>query len=196
MKGVGLNGFWKREDDLEQRLRRERPVLPAGPVAALMRLIDSSRSQPMRSFRLGLAAAVSAVMLVALAAFGGLGYAASSVKEAVQAAVHIAAPHTPAQSLPNSAAAQYGAKVDICTVQPNGKQHTISISENAAASFLRTHPKAYLGSCGAFRPKGSTPNVCVRLGPGHFVAIWVRPSIVSAYLGRNFGAHRTTTGKC
>jgi hypothetical protein len=135
-------------------------------------------------------------MLVALAAFGGLGYAASSVKEAVQAAVHVAKPNAIAQPLPNSAAAQYGNKVDVCAVQPNGKQHTISISENAVASYLRTHPQAFLGSCGAFRPKGSKPNVCIRLGPGRFVAVWVRPSIVPAYLRRNFGSHRTTTGRC
>ncbi len=160
-----------------------------------MRHIDASRTQPRRSFRLGLAAAVSAVMLVALAGFGGLGYAASTVKEAVQAAVHVAVPQT-VQPQPSSAGAQYGAKVNVCTVQPNGKQHTISISENAVASYLRTHPKAFLGSCGAFRPKGSKPNVCVRLGPGKFVAVWVRPSIVAAYLRRNFGAHRTTTGRC
>jgi hypothetical protein len=191
-----LNGFWQREDELERRLRRDRPVLPAALVAAVIRNIDTSRRRPRRSFRLGFAAAVSAVVLVALAAFGGLGYAASSVKEAVQAAVHVARPHTLAQPLPNSAAAQYGAKVEVCAVTPNGKQHTISISENAAASYLRTHPKAYLGSCGAFRPKGSKPNVCIRLGPGQFVAVWVWPSIVSVYLSRNFGSHRTATGRC
>jgi hypothetical protein len=191
-----LNGFWKREDELERRLRRERPVPSAEFVAALMRRIGASRTQPRSTFRLGLAAAVSAAMLVALAAFGGLGYAASSVKEAVKAAVHVAAPNTVDQQLPSSAAEQYGEKVLVCTVQPNGKQHTISISENAVASYLRTHPKAYLGSCGAFRPKGSKPNVCVRMGQGRFVAIWVKPSIVTSYLRRNFGAHRTKTGRC
>jgi hypothetical protein len=193
-----LNRFWEREDELERRLRRERPVPPARLVAALMQRIEALSQHPRRPFRLGLAAAVTAAILVALTLFGGLGYAASSVRDAVQAAVHVVAPtsHTLAQPVLSSAAAQYGEKVLVCAVEPNGTQHTISISKNAVAAYLRTHPKAYLGSCGAFRPKGAKPNVCVRLGSGSFVPIWVRPSIVSTYLRRNFGAHRTTTGRC
>jgi hypothetical protein len=140
------------------------------------------------SFRLGLAAAVSVGMLVALAALGGLGYAASSVQHAVRAAVQVVGPSAPQradQPRLSAAAAQYGNKVVVCVVTPNGKQHTISISQNAVASYLRTHPKAYLGSCGAFRPRGAKPNVCVRLADGTFAPIWVRPS-VQTHLGRNF----------
>jgi hypothetical protein len=191
-----MSSFWKRKDELEGRLRRERPVAAPALVDALIRRIDAAATRPRSSFRLGLAAAMSAAMLIALAAFGGLGYAASSIKEAVKAAAQVAAPNHAAQPLANSAAAQYGAKVTVCTVEPNGKQHDISISQNAVAAYLKTHPKAFLGSCGAFRPKGSKPNVCVRLGPGRFAPVWVRPSQVNGYLKRNYGAHRTTTGKC
>jgi hypothetical protein len=191
-----VKGLSRREDWLERRLRRERPVLPAPRVADLMRRIDGPRAEPSHAFRFGLAAAASAAVLVAVAAFGGLGYAASSVKHAVRTAVQVAVPEKSARPLPSSAEAQYGAKVTICHVTPNGKQHNITISENAVAAFLRTHPKDYLGSCGAFRPKGAKPNVCVRMSPGRFVAVWIPPSKVPAYLKRNYLSHRTRTGTC
>ena len=89
-----------------------------------------------------------------------------------------------------------GAKVTICHVTPNGKQHNITISENAVAAFLRTHPRDFLGSCGAFRPQGAKRNVCVRLGPGRFVAVWVPTRKVPAYLRRNYRSYRTSTGTC
>lgn len=156
-------------------------------------------SRQRSSFRLGLAAAVSVGMLVTLAALGGLGYAASSVQHAVRAAVQVVGPSTPQradQPQLSSAAAQYGNKVDVCAVTPNGKQHTISISENAVASYLAHHPQAYLGPCSAFRPRGAKPNVCLRIAGGTFVPIWVRPSIVTRYLSRNYLSHRTATGRC
>ena len=191
-----MKGFSRRESRLERRLRRERPVLPASRVAELMRHIDAPRTQLRGAFRLGLAGAVTAAMLVAVAGFGGIGYAATSVKEAVRTAVHVAAPSKAEEPLRSSADAQYGAKVTICHVTPNGKQHNITISENAVAAFLRTHPKAYLGSCGAFRPQGAKRNVCIRLGSGKFVAVWVPARRVPAYLRRNYLSYRTTTGAC
>jgi hypothetical protein len=191
-----VKGFSRRESRLERRLRRERPVLPASRVAELMRHIDAPRTRSRGAFRLGLAAAVTAAILVAVAGFGGIGYAATSVKEAVRTAVHVAAPGKAEEPLRSSAEEQYGARVTICHVTPNGRQHNITISENAVAAFLRTHPKAFLGSCGAFRPRGATRNVCVRFGPGKFVAIWVPPGKVPAYLGRNYLSHRTSTGTC
>jgi hypothetical protein len=193
-----VKGFSRRESWLERRLRRERPVLPAARVAELMRHIDAPRTQPKPrgAFRLGLAAAASAAVLVAVAGFGGLGYAATSVKEAVRTAVQVAVPGKADQPQQSSAEAQYGAKATICHVTPNGKQHDVTISQNAVASFLRTHPQDFLGSCGAFRPAGAKPNVCVRLGPGKFAAIWVPPGKVAAYLRRNYLSHRTRTGRC
>ena len=191
-----MKGFSRRESWLERRLRRERPVLPASRVAELMRHIDAPRTHSRGAFRLGLAGAVSAAMLVALAAFGGLGYAAVSVKDAVRTVVQVAVPVKVSKPQQSSADAQYGAKVTVCHVTPNGKQHEVSISENAVAAFLRTHPHDYLGSCGAFRPQGAKPNVCVRLGPGKFAAIWVPPGKVAAYLRRNWLSHRTRTGTC
>jgi hypothetical protein len=191
-----MSGIWRRQDELERRLRRERPPMPARLANPLLQRIEATRARRARSFRVGLAGALSVAMLIALASFGGLGYAASSVQHAVKAAVQAATPSSNQQPQLNSAAAQYGAKVAICTVQPNGKQHTIVISQNAAASYLRTHPKAYVGSCGAFRPRGAKPNVCVRLANGSFVAIWVKPSVVNDYLKRNYRSHRSKNGRC
>lgn len=198
-KGGQLSGFWKRQDELERQLRRERPAPPARLVDALLQRIEGTRAQRERSFRLGLAAAVSVAMLIALAAFGGLGYAASSVQHAVRAAVQVVTPtQKQASDQPqlNSAAAQYGKKAVVCVVTPNGKQHTIEISQNAVPNYLRTHPQAFLGSCGAFRPQGAKPNVCIRLADGTFVAIWVKPSVVTTYLKRNYLSHRARNGRC
>jgi hypothetical protein len=194
-----LSGIWKRQDELERRLRRERPAPPAPLVNELLQRIEATHAQRERSFRVGLAAAASVGMLIALAGFGGLGYAASSVQHAVRAAVHAVTPtQKQASDQPqlNSAAAQYGNKALVCAVTPNGKQHTISISENAVPNYLRTHPQAFLGSCGAFRPRGAKPNVCLRLATGKFVPIWVRPSIVTTYLKRNYLSHRSKNGLC
>jgi hypothetical protein len=194
-----LNRFWKRQDELERRLRRERPVPPALLVNTLLQQIDATPGRRRSSFRLGLAAAVSVAMLLALGAFGGLGYAASSVRHAVQAAVHVVGPtkkETPDQPVLNSAAQQYGPKVLVCAMTPDGRQVTASISQSVAAAYLQTHPKAYLGSCGAFRPRGAKPNVCVRLANGKFVPAWIRPSAVPAYLRRNFRSHRVVKGHC
>ena len=195
-----MTGFFKRGDDLERRLRSERPA----PRAEFMsRLAERIESTPHRrsSFHLGLAAAVTAVMLVSLAAFGGLGYAASSVTHAVQRAVQVVAPaHHAANAAPtaafNAAAAQYGGKSSICTVEPNGKQHTITISNNAVASYLATHPRAYRGSCGAVRPRGAKANVCIKLKPSRYSAVFVPTRLVRGYLKKNFGSFTTKNGKC
>jgi len=194
-----LKRFWNRQDELERRLSN-RPAPPPRLVDTVLRQFGTATPSRQRSsFRLGLAAAVSVGMLVALSALGGLGYAASSVQHAVRAAVQVVGPSTPQradQPTLNAAAAQYGQKVTICHVTPNGKQHTVSISQSAAASFLAHHPKDYLGPCGAFRPRGAKPNVCIRLADGTFAPIWVPPGRVSTYLGRNYLSHRTATGRC
>jgi hypothetical protein len=191
---------FKRRDDLERMLRRDRPTPPAEFVESLARRVVASPPGRRGTFRLGLAATVTAVLVVSLAAFGGLGYAATSVKHAVHTAVHVVTPekhHAAKAAGFNSAAAQYGGKVNICVVNPNGKQHTISISENAQASYLRTHPRAYPGSCGAFRPRGAKANVCIRTDvKGKFAAVFVPAGQVQSFLKRNFQSFTTKNGKC
>jgi hypothetical protein len=75
-----------REDRaLERRLRRERPAPPA-------RLLEALDAPARRTGRLGLVAALTAAMLVAVASVGGVGYAASSAERVVAAAKRAVTP--------------------------------------------------------------------------------------------------------
>jgi hypothetical protein len=193
--------IWRKRDglsELARELRATRPEPRREFVRALAQRVDDAHARrPARALRLGLAGALTAAMLVALAAFGGMGYAASTANTVVNVATKLVKPQKPSGTSDiNAAAVQYGKKVSICTVQRNGKQHTITISKNAVPHYLATHPKAYRGSCGALRPRGAKPNVCVRLANGRTVPVYVPPSKQNAYLRRNAGSHRTKTGKC
>jgi hypothetical protein len=172
-----LHSFWKRKDELEHRLRHKRPPTPAPLLNAVLQRLEGIRTRRERSYRLGLAGALSVAMLVILGTFGGLGYAKSSVRHAVKATVHVVS-HEPGarhdqgdqgrgeneqgddqneqgddeneqgeDEDEDSSEGEYGRKQAICAVQPNGKMHTIVISENAVPHYLRTHPRAFLGSC-------------------------------------------------
>jgi hypothetical protein len=179
-------GFTKRSNGLKQT------TLP--PDKAILR---PERSSPRSSkAALGLAAALTTAIVVAVVGFGQLGYAATSVTHAVQTAAHVVVPARSAVAPLSSAAAQYGEKVNICAVEPNGKQHTISISKKAEAAYLAEHPNAFAGSCGEFRPHGVTANVCITISSTHHVTVFVPAGRLAAYLKRNPGSYKTNTGKC
>lgn len=79
-----MRGFWKK-DDLEGRLRKDRPEAPDELVNDIARRVEgsapSSRKQaPFR--RVGLAGIAAVAMLTVFAAFGGAGLAASGVSGA------------------------------------------------------------------------------------------------------------------
>lgn len=145
--------FWTRGRnrlDIESDLRANRPEPRAEFLAALgARVHDKGRRPHVRS-RLGLALALTAAMLVSLAAVGGLGQAASTVGHAVKAVQRIAAPvrvQRPAQpSVAEVSAAldQYG-KVTICH-----KGKTISVARSALNAHLK-HGDT-LGPCGPKLP--------------------------------------------
>ena len=126
-----MRGFWKREDKLERELRAQRPEPRAEFMQSLeSRVVGKAYRRPARSFRLGLAAALTVGMLVALASFGGLSYAATGVSHAVKAATHVVAPaHQAKVAVPSaplsSAQAQY--LVAMCFFG-----HTIYIDSRAA----------------------------------------------------------------
>ncbi len=104
-----MKGFWKREDRLERELRAQRPEPSAEFMRALEGKVDGKAyRRPARPMRLGLAAALTIGMLVALASFGGLGYAATGVSHAVKAATHVVAPQHKAAPVVKRAAAQLG----------------------------------------------------------------------------------------
>jgi hypothetical protein len=95
------------------------------------------------------------LMLGTLASFGGLGYAASSTKQAVKTVKQVVSPSRP-QVVHNSAAqAQYGQpKVTICH-----KGHTITIAEPALPAHLRhgdTRGACGVAGAGAQQSAGGT----------------------------------------
>jgi hypothetical protein len=72
--------FWKRsrEDALAGELRARRPEPRTGFVGSLAQRIEAERDRVHhRSFRPAVAASFTVVLLVAIGAFGGAGYAAS-----------------------------------------------------------------------------------------------------------------------
>ena len=148
--------FWKRDDGLERELRALRREPRSEFLQAVVKKVEGDRyRRPSRSLRLGLAGALTAGMLTAVAAFGGLGYAASGVSRAVESAVHVVSPAknaTPDSAL-SSASVQY--KVAMCL-----RGHTIFVDSHAIKGIMRAG--GTLGPCtGAAAPPGSTKLVFV-----------------------------------
>jgi hypothetical protein len=154
-----MRSFWRRDDDLERDLLAHRPEPRSHFLSTVASRIDSDRRRrPTRSpLRLGLVVALSIAILVALAGFGALGYAASGVSHAAKSAVQIVAPARDAH--PNSglssARAQY--LVAVCF-----HGHTIRIDSHAVDALLAAGAK--LGACGggAFRPATPQARMCFR----------------------------------
>jgi len=156
-----MRGFWKREDKLERELRAQRPEPRADFLHSLATKVDGKAyRRPARPLRLGLAAALTVGMLVALASFGGLGYAATGVSHAVKAATHVVAPQHKAvdtgKSVPlSSAQAQY--LVAMCFLH-----HTIYVDAHAAKILRALGAKD--GPCvgGRRTPPETTKVVCIK----------------------------------
>jgi hypothetical protein len=148
--------FWKRGDGLERELRALRREPRPEFVQSVVNKIDGDRyRRPKRSLRLGLAGVLTVGMLAAVASFGGLGYAASGVTNAVHTAVHVVTPA--AKQQPNgalsSAAAQY--TVAMCI-----RGHTIYVNNHAVRGLRRAG--ATLGPCSSSAaPRGSKKMVYV-----------------------------------
>jgi hypothetical protein len=86
-EGGRVKRFWKREDDLEARLRAERPEPRPEFVRAVAAGIDAAPRR--RSYRLAFAAALTALAIAAFGAVGGLGYAAKAVARGADEAVSL-----------------------------------------------------------------------------------------------------------
>lgn len=152
--------FWKRKDQLEQELRSHRPEPRPELLDRIVGRIEGHSSR-LRSFRLAAAVGLAVVGLTVLGAFGGLGYAASTVS-AVKAPVLIIkkivrpskSARTPSQQTSQASDKkpsdnQYGNKRTICHVpegNPDNPQ-TLTLSEAGAAAHLRNHPLDYEGPC-------------------------------------------------
>ena len=141
-----------RRDDLGSELRASKPEPSRDFVHTLSRHISANgRSTRLhRAARLSFAAAITVFMLGTLASFGGLGYAASSTKDAFVAVKKVVAPSRPQAAGDTAAADQYQPqKVTICH-----KGHTITISRSALPAHLR-HGDT-VGPCGGVLGAGAT----------------------------------------
>src|SRR5581483_459928 len=115
--GTAMKKFWNR-DELSRELRASRPKPSDVLVNALEQQIESERSRSrgrVPSFRFGLAAAATALLVASFAAAGGMAAASSSVRHAltdVAQAVHITSPtaHARHDETATPAADQYGRK--------------------------------------------------------------------------------------
>jgi hypothetical protein len=88
-----MTRFFKRQDDLEAELRAVRPQPPDALVSRLEARVRETRPvRRARLPRLALPLALTAAMIGALAAVGGVGYAASSVVGAVHSVAKIFVP--------------------------------------------------------------------------------------------------------
>jgi hypothetical protein len=98
-----MNPFWTREARLARRLKAERPEPSRQFLGSMLERLDAA--DPVthrRSFglRVGLASAVSLAFLTSLAAFGGLGYAATSIAHVGRTASHVVIPQHRAHPSP------------------------------------------------------------------------------------------------
>lgn len=155
-----MKSFWRHGDRLERDLRAERPEPRAEFMQALEGKVGKAYRRPARPFRLGLAAALTAGLLVAVGAFGGFSYAATGVQHAVKAATHAVAPtHQAAPKLKSyplsSAQAQY--LVAMCFLR-----HTIYV--DSRAQRILEALGATLGPCkgGRRTPPEVTKVVCIK----------------------------------
>ena len=156
-----MKSFWRHRDRLERELRAERPAPRAGFLHALeSRIVGEGHGRSAGRVRIGLAVALAVGMFSALGAFGGLGYAATGVTHAVQAATHVvapahhAAPVVKSQPL-SSARAQY--LVAMCFFR-----HTIYVDSRAARILRLLGAKD--GPCKGHRrtPPARTTIICIK----------------------------------
>ena len=129
-----------RKDTLARELRESRPELSGDFVDNLSKHVDSSRGagHTYAWRRVSFAAILTVLVLGALASVGGLGYAASSTRTAVNAVKHVIAPSRPQVVVNSAAQSQYAHdKVTICHHNGSGKNVTITINRAALPAHLR-----------------------------------------------------------
>jgi hypothetical protein len=146
-----VTNFFRRRRNLEarERLRRARPE-PRAEFLEMLADRERARWRARRPrARFAFAGAFSVVVLVALAAVGGLGYAASAVNSASHAVTAVLQPNKPKVVDQNSASDQYTKKVKMCH-----RGHTILVSKSTVAAHLRRGDK--LGPCTRMCHRGRT----------------------------------------
>jgi hypothetical protein len=106
--------YWRRRQepfDLEAELRDSRPEPPSELVHQLEARVRTSGRTRAGSLRVAFVGALTAVMLLALAAVGGVGYASSAGRDAAVSVKRIVTPGDVVRVLKRSSAQQqYGPK--------------------------------------------------------------------------------------
>ena len=117
----------------------------AGP-----RSVGGAAPKPAGSFRLAFAGGLTAALLVALASFGGLGYAAAGASSLAGSVKRVTGTEQPRTVAESAAQAQYVARVTIChnTGSATNPTVTITVAESAVAAHVRNHGDT-LGPCPA-----------------------------------------------
>ena len=104
--------YWRRRQepfDLEAELRGSRPEPSPDFVHQLeARVRSSGRTRAGSSVRVAFVGALTAVMLIALASVGGVGYASSAAEDAVVSVKRVVTPGEVVRVLRSAARDQYG----------------------------------------------------------------------------------------
>ena len=87
-----MTGFFKKGDRLEGKLRAARPQPSDELVSRIEARVSETRPRTRRSFRYAVPAALTIAMVSALAAVGGVSYAASGVAGAVHSVAKVFSP--------------------------------------------------------------------------------------------------------
>jgi hypothetical protein len=90
-----VSRFFQKGDPLERELRAARPQPSEELVHRIEARVYAERPARRGSFRIAVPVGLTAAMVAALAAVGGVGYAATSVEHAASAVVHVFMPAHP-----------------------------------------------------------------------------------------------------
>ena len=134
-----MSSSWKRDHEVETMLNAARPEPKPDFMRAALSRVENGTTPKRPLLRTGLAVGFATVLAAPLAAYGGIGYAASaasSTSHAVSgifATTHHSSPPQRGSShgTISSADAQYGKKVTLCH---NG--HTITVALSALPAHL------------------------------------------------------------
>jgi hypothetical protein len=142
-------GFWRasrRRRELEATLRANRPDPRPEFIRAVAATVGDGRGRGLGAFRAALAGGFTALLLIALAAAGGLGYAAAAVDRAATAVaktvdVSDKRGSQQAKARPTPAQSQYGVPICHRTGSDKNPYVLIVVDENAVDAHRRHPPQ-------------------------------------------------------
>ena len=173
---------------VEHELRRHRPEPRDDFVRQLSgRISADSRRRPALGLRVAFAGSFASLIVVAFAAFGGIGYAASAANSIAQTAQKVVTPKPKATS---AAADQYVGKITIChhTHSKKHPMHTITVSSAAVAKHMLKHGDT-LGACPSTAPTTSSSTHGKGHGKGNGQSGTTQPGQSGAQHGQSGESH-------